>query len=51
MKTKVYLILLFLFAATSMMAQELRVLDSDQYTQLKKTNQLPEKFMMKKIEK
>ena len=50
MKAKFYLMMLFLFVTSSLMAQTTRILDSNEYDQLKSTNRLPEKFMMKKTE-
>ena len=50
MKAKLYVIILCLFTSSAVLAQDLRVLDSNEYDQLKKANQLPEKFMMKKTE-
>ncbi len=50
MKTKFYFIVVFLFATSSLVAQNIRILDANEYDQLKKTNQLPEKFIMKKTE-
>ncbi len=50
MKTKLYLFILCLFTSSSMLAQSIRVIDSKEYDQLKRANQLPEKFMLKKTE-
>ncbi len=50
MKTKLYVLILFLFASSPLVAQSIRILDGNEYDQLKSTNQLPEKFIMKKTE-
>jgi hypothetical protein len=50
MKAKFYFVMLLIFSASTLVAQDIRILDSNEYDQLKKTNQLPEKFMLKKTE-
>jgi hypothetical protein len=50
MKTKLYVLVLSLFISSAIMAQGIRVLNASEYDQLKRANQLPSKFMMKKTE-
>jgi hypothetical protein len=50
MKTKLHALVFCLFISSSLLAQGIRVLDANEYDILKKANQLPEKFMLKKAE-
>ena len=50
MKTNLYATILFVFLVSTAIAQNMRIIDSNEYDQLKKTNQLPEKFLLKKTE-
>jgi hypothetical protein len=50
MKAQLYLIIFCLLIGSSLIAQDLRVIDANEYDQLKSSNRLPEKFMMKKTE-
>ena len=47
MKTKLFSFLVLLFISATTVAQSNRIIDSKEYDQLKKANQLPEKFLLK----
>ena len=48
MKTKRYLFIGLLFIFSASMAQNSRIIDADEYDLLKKANQLPEQYILKK---
>ncbi|MCX6291488.1 MAG: T9SS type A sorting domain-containing protein [Bacteroidetes bacterium] len=50
MKAKIYSFIIVLFVTVTVAAQSNRIIDSKEYDQLKRANQLPEKFMMKQTE-
>src|SRR6185369_9040116 len=50
MNSKFYSLIFLLFVTATAIAQDLRIIDSQEYDLLKKTNQLPAKFLMKKTE-